>query len=98
MPKDMLCIGLVADGIEVTRYNTASIETDEIQIYPSGAELLYQASGESRWITFVLPQHVLQSVAVAQNGRPLDLHKRDARSIRPIGMPPGRWFMNITTG
>ncbi len=82
MPKDMLCIGLVAEGAEVTRYNTTSIEADEVQVYSPGADLLYHAVGSSRWITLVLPEALMQSVAVARTGRPLALPSRDATSIR----------------
>jgi len=82
MPRDAVCIGLVADGIETTRYNTASIDADEIQIYPQGADLLYHAASRSRWITFTVPESHLQDVAVACSGRPLALPKRDGVSVR----------------
>ncbi|MDT4833772.1 Helix-turn-helix domain protein [compost metagenome] len=86
MPKDVVCIGLMADGAEVTRYNTAAIESDEIQVYPSGSDLLYHATGASRWINFIVPETVLQSAALAHAGRPLSLPKREAVSIRlPTG-------------
>ncbi|MCY1418420.1 Helix-turn-helix domain protein [compost metagenome] len=86
MPKEVLCIGLVAHGSEVVRYNTASIDTDEIQIYPPGSEVLYHASGSSRWITFTVPEALLQSAAMARTGRPLLIPQRDPISIRlPVG-------------
>ncbi|MCY1267398.1 Helix-turn-helix domain protein [compost metagenome] len=86
MPKEVLCIGLVAHGSEVVRYNTASIDTDEIQIYPPGSELLYHASGSSRWINFVVPEALLQSAAMDRTGRPLVLPEQGPVSIRlPVG-------------
>ncbi|MEE1919127.1 helix-turn-helix transcriptional regulator [Pseudomonas asiatica] len=82
MPKEALCIGLVAEGAEVTRYNATSVEDDEIQLYPSAAELLYQASGGSRWITFILPEHLLQASSMARWGRPLEIPRQHATSVR----------------
>lgn len=82
MPKDMLCVGMVAQGAELTRYNTTSIDADEIQVYSPGADLLYQAAGSSRWITLVLPQTLMQSVAIARTGRPIKLPAEEATSIR----------------
>lgn len=82
MPRDMVCIGLVADGIETTRYNTAAIGSDEIQVYPQGVDLLYHAAAASRWISFAVPEARLQQVAIARTGRPLTLPKRDAASVR----------------
>ncbi|SDO22826.1 helix-turn-helix transcriptional regulator [Pseudomonas jinjuensis] len=95
MPRDLLCIGMVAHSGEVTRCNTAPIDADEIQIYPSGSELLYHASGSSRWISLVLPEALLQSAAMAHMGRPLNLPKRDFVSIRlPAG--GGRRLAQLT--
>lgn len=86
MPKDVVCIGMMADGADVTRYNTSTIDSDEIQIYPSGSDLVYHASGASRWINFIVPETVLQSAAMVCGGRPLRLPKHDALSIRlPTG-------------
>lgn len=82
MPRDTVCIGMVADGIETVRYNTASIGDDEIQVYPQGVDLLYHAVRASRWISFAVPEALLQSVAVACTGHPLKLPTRDAVSIR----------------
>lgn len=82
MPRDMLCIGMVAEGAEATRYNTTSIDSDEVQVYRPGAELLYHAGGRSRWITFLVPQGLLQSVAMARTGRPLPLPRYDSMSVR----------------
>lgn len=82
MPPDMVCIGLVADGVEATRYNTATIEPDEIQVYPQGVDLLYHASAASRWILCTVPEAALQEVALARSGRPLRLPKRDALPLR----------------
>ncbi|MBV4541714.1 helix-turn-helix domain-containing protein [Pseudomonas vlassakiae] len=82
MPLNMLCVGLVADGAESTRYNTSSIDDDEIQIYPPGAELLYHAGRSSRWITFVAPETTVQAAVIARTGRPFLMPKRDATSLR----------------
>lgn len=82
MPKGVMCIGLMASGIEVTRYNTADIEQDEIQLYPPGADLLYHAVGASRWINLIVQEEQLQAAAVAYSGRPLELPRRDAISVR----------------
>ena len=85
MPRDMVCIGLVADGVEATRYNTATIGPDEIQIYPQGVDLLYHASAASRWILCTVAETALQEVALARSGRPLRLPKRDALPLRLAG-------------
>jgi len=82
MPQGVICVGLMADGAELTRYNTASIGIDEVQIYPPGVDLLYHAAGASRWINFVLPQAQLQQMAVAGLGRPLRLPQGHAISVR----------------
>lgn len=82
MPRDMVCIGLMADGADVTRYNTASIAEDEIQIYPQGADLLYHTCAASRWINFTIPEARLQDAAMARTGRPLQLPKGDAVSVQ----------------
>ncbi|MDF3933242.1 helix-turn-helix transcriptional regulator [Pseudomonas citronellolis] len=82
MPEDVVCVGLMADGAELTRYNTATIDNDEIQLYPPGAELLYHAAGASRWINLSLPRALLQNAVVAHAGRPLELPGRHAMSIR----------------
>jgi len=82
MPQDMVCIGLMADGAEVTRYNTEAVGPDQIQIYPQGVDLLYHTSAASRWITFTVPQVRLQEAALARTGRPLRLPQRDAVSVQ----------------
>jgi len=82
MPKDVFCIGFMAEGGDVTRYNTTAIETDEIQIYPAGVELLYHASGSSRWVNFVVPEELLQQTAFARMGQPLQISRQAAYSVR----------------
>jgi len=86
MPRDAVCIGLVAEGGDATRCNTVSIGPEDIQIYPSGAELLYHASASSRWITFAMPEERLQEIAMARRGRQLALPRTTAGSVRlPAG-------------
>ncbi|MFM0500760.1 helix-turn-helix transcriptional regulator [Paraburkholderia caffeinilytica] len=82
LPRDAVCIGFVAQGSEVTRYNTASIGEDEIQVYPPGVELLYHAVGASRWVNFTVSEERLQMAAVARAGRPLILPRASAGSVR----------------
>ena len=82
MPRGVVCIGMMAGGIETTHYNTSAIGEDEIQIYPSGAELLYHATDGSRWINFTVPEDSLQEAAIAQVGHPLELPRHDAVSVR----------------
>ncbi|WP_246288277.1 helix-turn-helix transcriptional regulator [Achromobacter pestifer] len=82
MPKDAVCIGFMADGSHVTRYNTALIGEEDIQIYPPGVELLYHASGSSRWVNFTVSEDRLQQVALARNGRSLKMSKHTAHSVR----------------
>ncbi|WP_144143763.1 helix-turn-helix domain-containing protein [Paraburkholderia sp. BCC1884] len=82
MPRDSICIGFMAEGGDVTRYNTVSIGEEDIQIYPVGVELLYHASASSRWINFTIPEERLQETAVARTGRPLELPGRFASSVR----------------
>lgn len=82
MPKDGLCIGFMAEGGEMTRCNTAAIHAEEIQIYPPGIELLYHASGNSRWVNFTVSEERLQQAAVARMGRPLRLRRHSFHSIR----------------
>jgi len=82
MPTDAVCIGFMAEGGDVTRYNTATIGPDEIQIYPAGVELLYHASGSSRWVNFVVPEERLQKAAYTRRGRLLDLERVGAYSVR----------------
>ena len=82
MPRDVVCIGMMADGAEATRCNIAPICPDQIQIYPQGVDLLYHASAASRWITFSIPQARLQQVAMARTGRPLRLPQGDFVSVQ----------------
>jgi AraC family transcriptional regulator, ethanolamine operon transcriptional activator len=82
MPPDTVCIGFVAEGAEITRYNTEEIRDDEIQIYGASAELMYHAMGPSRWINFTAPQGVLQRLAQERCGRPLRLPQREVASAR----------------
>ncbi|WP_087691668.1 helix-turn-helix transcriptional regulator [Pandoraea sp. PE-S2R-1] len=82
MPRDALCIGFMAEGSDVTRYNTVSIGPDDIQIYPAGVELLYHACASSRWVNFTIPEERLQEAALARTGRPLALPGPAASSVR----------------
>jgi AraC-like DNA-binding protein len=82
MPRGVVCIGMMAGGRETTHYNTSEIGEDEVQIYPSGAEVLYHATDASRWINLNVPEDSLQEAAIAQIGRPLELPRRDAVSVR----------------
>lgn len=76
MPQDLICIGMVAEGLDVTRYNTEYIAEDEIQVYAAGVELLYHAQGPSRWITLTLPRDSMQQTAQDRFGQPLTLPRR----------------------
>lgn len=95
MPCDAVCIGFVAQGADATRYNTAVIEEDEIQIYPAGAELLYHAAASSRWVNFVVSEELLQQTALQRTGRPLELPRRAATSVRL--RPHGRAALTVLT-
>jgi len=81
MPHDAICVGFVAAGSELTRYNTQAIQEDEIQVYPEGVELLYDARGASRWITLTVSESDLQQSAMRRTGRALLLPKA-AESVR----------------
>lgn len=87
MPRESLCLGLMAEGMETTRLNTGSTGVDEIQIYPSGVDLLYHAARASRWVNFALPEDRLQEAATVYAGRPLKLSRRDITWVR---LPGGR--------
>ncbi|MBS0340876.1 MAG: helix-turn-helix transcriptional regulator [Proteobacteria bacterium] len=76
MPQDTVCIGLVDEGMELTRCNLESIGEDEVQVYAPGAELTYHATGASRWINVAMPEAKLQEMAMARLGRPISLAKR----------------------
>jgi len=82
MPPNAICIGFLAQGGEITRLNTASIGPDDIQVYPCGAELLYHASGASRWVAFIVPEDRLQATALERMGRPLEMPQHVSHSIR----------------
>lgn len=82
MPDEVVCIGMMAEGVEATRYNTATIGPDEIQIYPPGVDLLYHAADSSRWIILAMPEPRLQQAAIACTGRPLTLPRSRAVSVR----------------
>ena len=82
MPRDSTCIGLLAEGVDVTRCNIESFDDDEIQVYSPGIELMYHATGASRWINFTAPEAALQEMAVQRLGRPLDLSRRGMVSFK----------------
>ncbi|MCD0503339.1 helix-turn-helix domain-containing protein [Bordetella petrii] len=82
MPADAICIGFMAAGSDITRYNTASIGPEEIQIYPPGVELLYHAADSSRWVNFTVSEERLRQAALAQRQRPLSIARRAAYSVR----------------
>lgn len=82
MPTKEICIGFMAEGAHVTRCNTMALEENEIQVYPPGSEVLYHAKGPSRWVTFAMPEDSLQTFATTRAGRPLDLSKHAAYSMR----------------
>jgi len=82
MPQGVVCIGLMAEGAETTRYNTATIGPDEIQIYPSGVDLLYHSMDISRWIVLAVPEPHLQHAAITCGGRPLALPRGRATPVR----------------
>jgi AraC family transcriptional regulator, ethanolamine operon transcriptional activator len=90
MPRDAICIGFVAEGCEVTRYNTSVIGEEEIQVYPQGVELLYHAVAASRWVNFIVPEERLQRAAMTRMRRPLKL-PRAVSSVRL--QPGGRLFL-----
>lgn len=87
MPKDGICIGFMAEGAETTRCNTTAMNADDIQIYPAGVELLYHASGASRWVNFTASEARIQKVAIERTGRPLQLRRHGFHSVhlRPGG-------------
>lgn len=95
MPKDGICIGFMAEGGELTRCNTAAINAEEIQLYPAGVELLYHASGNSRWVNFTAPEERIQEVAIARTGRPVRVRRHAFHSIRL--RPGGRLRLTALT-
>lgn len=82
MPSRSVCIGIVAEGSEVTRYNTSDIGSEDVQVYPGSVELLYHAAGPSRWINVNVAESRLQNAAQALSGRPLTLPSKTAASFR----------------
>lgn len=82
MPSDRVCIGFMAYGSEVARYNTTPIDPDEVQIYPEGCELLYHTSGPARWVVYSVERKLLQQAAVAYSGEPLPVSKDRIVSLR----------------
>ena len=82
MPQESVCIGMVADGIEITRYNTEFIAEDEIQVYSPGVELMYDSSGASRWITMTVPRSTLQAAAHERAGISLPLPRRGVAAFQ----------------
>jgi AraC family ethanolamine operon transcriptional activator len=82
MPPGAVCVGMVADGIAATRYNTLPLDREAIQVYAPGAELLYHAAAASRWINFTAPVDRLQTLALARHGRPLSLPESGIVSLR----------------
>ncbi|MBK5142528.1 AraC family transcriptional regulator [Budviciaceae bacterium BWR-B9] len=81
-PSDSICIGFMAHGSDVTRYNTVPIGTDEIQIYPEGTELLYQSSGSSRWVIYAVSRTRLQQAMHAFSGQEVTLSKENIVSLK----------------
>ncbi|QBH96540.1 AraC family transcriptional regulator [Limnobaculum zhutongyuii] len=81
-PSDTICIGFMAHGSDVTRYNTVPIGTDEIQIYPEGSELLYQSSGSSRWVVYSVPHTILIQAILTYSGQDMTLSKENAISLK----------------
>lgn len=82
MPKQEICIGFMARGWHLTKCNTMALAKDEVQIYPAGVELLYHASGSSRWVVLALPEERLQVESIKRMGRELDLARHAAYSLR----------------
>lgn len=81
MPEDGICIGFMAEGGDQTKVNTTLIGADDIQVYPAGLELLYHASGPSRWVNFTVPEAVLQVGATRRLGFTLTLPRQAAQSL-----------------
>src|ERR1700712_699481 len=87
MPTDTISIGVAAEGIENARYNTLGSDDNELQIYPEGVGVLYQAHGPSKWVMFTLTRAELEDAVRATTGRDFEVRARDAYSIRiPNGM------------
>jgi AraC-like DNA-binding protein len=55
---------------------------DEIQVYGSGAELMYHARGPSRWIAVTVPRAALEEWALQRTGVPLTLPARGIASFK----------------
>ena len=82
MPRDCVCIGFLAEGVDVTRCNLEAFDDEDIQVYSPGVELMYHNTDTSRWVNFTAPEAVLQEVAMARTGRPLSLSTRGMVSFR----------------
>ena len=86
MPRDCVCIGILGEGVGVTRCNIETLEEDDIQFYSPGMELMYHCTGPSRWVNVSVPEVVMQDMAQARFGRPLNLSMPGMVSFR---LPPG---------
>lgn len=82
MPRGAVCIGLVAEGVGLTRYNTQPASNDAIQVYAPDAELMYHTTGASRWINFTAANDMLQHLSLAHHGRMLALPERGIMTAR----------------
>ncbi|MDH2050240.1 AraC family transcriptional regulator [Achromobacter marplatensis] len=82
MPEDGICIGFMVAGGDRTKVNTTALGPDEIQIYPAGLELLYHATGPSRWVNLTVPHELLQRAATRRLGFSLTLPRQSARSFQ----------------
>jgi AraC family transcriptional regulator, ethanolamine operon transcriptional activator len=87
MPRDVVCLGVMGAGAELTRYNAQPVQPDEMQLYPPGVEMLYQAAGASRWIALTVAQATLHDAVLQRAQRPLDLQGHRIRNFR---LPRGR--------
>ncbi|AWH87495.1 AraC family transcriptional regulator [Limnobaculum parvum] len=81
-PSDIICIGFMAHGGDMARYNTVPIGSNEIQIYPEGTELLYQSSGPSRWIIYGVPRTIFLQAMLAYSGQDILLSKENIVSLK----------------
>ncbi|MBS0454895.1 MAG: helix-turn-helix transcriptional regulator [Proteobacteria bacterium] len=75
MSKELICIGMVLDSVDGIRCNTRDVAENDVQLYPRGADLLYQTKRASGWITLNMPHAVFQQVAVERSGRPLKIQR-----------------------
>ncbi|MBM3116324.1 helix-turn-helix domain-containing protein [Jeongeupia naejangsanensis] len=89
MPQDSFGFGLISEGYGDTRCNILELNDSEIQIYPPGNDMIYQAGRESRWIHLAVPESRLQQTALARTGRTLQLPRHDSTSLL---IPPARRY------